>query len=510
MFEAARLWLPALAMLGRVALVAVFLTAGVVKLADRPGARQSLLDFGFPSRLAPPLAVGVAVAELLVAAALLPVATVRAGAAAALLLLAAFSLTIAIAIARGRQVECRCFGRLTSGLVSWRTLARNIVLAALALAVLLANFGTPPPSLLDAVTKLQGTELVAWVVGLGSLSLIALGAWGFAHLLRAHGRLLLRIEAVEQRLIGAGLGDLIEASTGPREGLASGALAPPMTAEDVEGRPVSWSDLLQSGPALLLFTSPRCGACRDLPHEIKAWRQRFAGQLRLVLVSDGTAEEVRREGTDFGLPDVLVDRDLRLFHAFEAKGTPSAVLVQDNGTVGSSLASGQPAIMALLARQAAHDADASGEASEIVAAPGAVLPGLPLRRLDGGSSTVGDLVREPTVVLFWNPGCGYCRSMRDDLRRWERRQLPRAPRLVIVSSGSEASTQAEGFEAEVFLDPDFALGRAVGIGGTPAALLVDAESRVASAPAAGRHAVLALATGNSPASSVRWIRTAKS
>src|SRR5580700_4418448 len=151
MFEAARLWLPALAMLGRVALVAVFLTAGVVKLADRPGARQSLLDFGFPSRLAPPLAVGVAVAELLVAAALLPVATVRAGAAAALLLLAAFSLTIAIAIARGRQVECRCFGRLTSGLVSWRTLARNIVLAALALAVLLANFGTPPPSLLDAV-----------------------------------------------------------------------------------------------------------------------------------------------------------------------------------------------------------------------------------------------------------------------------------------------------------------------------------------------------------------------
>jgi hypothetical protein len=346
-------------------------------------------------------------------------------AAAALLLLAAFSLTIAIAIARGRQVECRCFGRLTSGLVSWRTLARNIVLAALALAVLLANFGTPPPSLLDAVTKLQGTELVAWVVGLGSLSLIALGAWGFAHLLRAHGRLLLRIEAVEHRLIGAGLGDLIEASTGPREGLASGALAPPMTAEDVEGRPVSWSDLLQSGPALLLFTSPRCGACRDLPHEIKAWRQRFAGQLRLVLVSDGTAEEVRREGTDFGLPDVLVDRDLRLFHAFEAKGTPSAVLVQDNGTVGSSLASGQPAIMALLARQAAHDEDASGEASEIVAAPGAVLPGLPLRRLDGGSSTVGDLVREPTVVLFWNPGCGYCRSMRDDLRRWERRQLPR-------------------------------------------------------------------------------------
>jgi hypothetical protein len=82
--------------------------------------------------------------------------------------------------------------------------------------------------------------------------------------------------------------------------------------------------------------------------------------------------------------------------------------------------------------------------------------------------------------------------MRGDLSRWERRQLPRAPALIIVSSGAEATTRAEGFEVPVFLDPDFALARAVGVGGTPAAVLIDAESRIASAPAAGRDAVLAL------------------
>lgn len=82
--------------------------------------------------------------------------------------------------------------------------------------------------------------------------------------------------------------------------------------------------------------------------------------------------------------------------------------------------------------------------------------------------------------------------MYDKLRRWERDQHPRAPRMVVVSSGDEDSVRAEGFEAPVRLDPDFAYGRGVGIGGTPMAVLVDAESRIASAPAAGPDAVLAL------------------
>jgi thiol-disulfide isomerase/thioredoxin len=147
----------------------------------------------------------------------------------------------------------------------------------------------------------------------------------------------------------------------------------------------------------------------------------------------------------------------------------------------------------LLAREAAESESGSRDASVKAAAPGTPLPGLPLPQLGGGSSTLAEVVQEPTVVLFWNPGCGYCRSMRDDLRSWERRQLPRAPQLVVVSSGDEASIRAEGFEAPVLLDPDFALGRALGIGGTPVALLVDAEARVASAPAVGPEAVLALA-----------------
>ena len=45
---------PAL-VLARTGLALVLGTAGLAKLADRPGSRQALLDFGVPARLAGPL-----------------------------------------------------------------------------------------------------------------------------------------------------------------------------------------------------------------------------------------------------------------------------------------------------------------------------------------------------------------------------------------------------------------------------------------------------------------------
>jgi len=121
------------------------------------------------------------------------------------------------------------------------------------------------------------------------------------------------------------------------------------------------------------------------------------------------------------------------------------------------------------------------------------VPALSRQVLDQGPGMLADLIRGETLVIFWNPGCGYCRSMRDALQRWERRRSKAAPRLVIVSAGDEPSVRAEGFESPVLLDPDFSLGRAFGIGGTPTAVLVDAKARVASPVAVGSKAVLALA-----------------
>jgi uncharacterized membrane protein YphA (DoxX/SURF4 family) len=55
-------------LIARLALGGVFLVAGLSKLADRPGLRQTLMDFGVPA----PLKILLPPAELAVAATLIP------------------------------------------------------------------------------------------------------------------------------------------------------------------------------------------------------------------------------------------------------------------------------------------------------------------------------------------------------------------------------------------------------------------------------------------------------
>ena len=111
----------------RLALAAVFVVAAVAKLTDREGARRSLVDFGVPAGLAPAVALGLPLAELLLAAGLVVSATAWVAALAAAALLAAFSVAVGLAVARGRESDCHCFGRLSAervGPARWRATSR--------------------------------------------------------------------------------------------------------------------------------------------------------------------------------------------------------------------------------------------------------------------------------------------------------------------------------------------------------------------------------------------------
>jgi len=100
---------------------------------------------------------------------------------------------------------------------------------------------------------------------------------------------------------------------------------------------------------------------------------------------------------------------------------------------------------------------------------------------------------ERTVVLFWNPRCGYCKRMLDDLRAWEVNPPDGAPKLLVVSQGDHEANRAMGLQSPVVLDQGFTTGRAFGATGTPSAVLVDAEGKIASQVAVGAPAILALA-----------------
>jgi thiol-disulfide isomerase/thioredoxin len=105
-----------------------------------------------------------------------------------------------------------------------------------------------------------------------------------------------------------------------------------------------------------------------------------------------------------------------------------------------------------------------------------------------------DFRGEETLVLFWNPGCGFCQQMLPDLKEWEANSSPEdAPKLLVVSAGSEEANKQMGLTSPVVLDQQFAVGRAFGASGTPSAVLVDAEGKVASEVAVGAPAVMELA-----------------
>src|SRR5437763_14526978 len=101
----------------RVLLAAVFVVAGLAKLADRAGSRQALVGFGLPAALAAPLGLLLPLAELAVAVALLATTSAWWGALGALALLLLFVAGVSFNLARGRTPDCRGFGLLPSGTV---------------------------------------------------------------------------------------------------------------------------------------------------------------------------------------------------------------------------------------------------------------------------------------------------------------------------------------------------------------------------------------------------------
>jgi len=120
-------------------LATVLAVSGAAKLLDLPASALTLRGFGVPEPLRRATALGLALVELAIAAALVPAATARAAAVAAAGLFAAFAIVVAATLVRGRRPDCGCFGRLHSRPLSGITLARTAAFAATAGVVAVAD-----------------------------------------------------------------------------------------------------------------------------------------------------------------------------------------------------------------------------------------------------------------------------------------------------------------------------------------------------------------------------------
>jgi len=519
-------------LVARLLLAAVFLVAGLAKLADRAGSKQAAVDFGVPKSLATPIGILLPLAELAVAAALIPTATAWWGALGALALLLLFITGISINLARGRKPDCHCFGQLHSAPAGWSTLARNGALAAVAGFLLWQGKDGAGPSAMSWVGTPSTFQLVALIGSLVLLGLLVSQWWFLVHLLRQNGRLLVRLEALETRLASGDTEAAAPSQNGahPAPGLPVGTSAPSFSLSGLYGETLTLDALRAPGkPVILLFTDPNCGPCTALLPEIGRWQEEHAEKLTILLISRGTPEENRAKAIEHGLTSVLLQKDWEVSEAYEVRGTPSALVVRPDGAIGSPAAGGAEAIQSLVKQAVEAPAqvpllpgalgptaapngnggpcpkcgkvhpNGNGAAQAMPAGPkvGQPAPEITLEDLEGNTVELKDFRGEEVLVLFWNPGCGFCQQMLPDLKQWEANPPEEAPKLLVVSAGTLEANKEMGLNSAVVLDQQFATGRAFGVSGTPSAVLVDKEGKVASEVAVGAQAVLKLA-GASP------------
>ena len=245
---------------------------------------------------------------------------------------------------------------------------RNAALGAIT-GVLLwqgpANLGSGFFEWLKALSIPERAVFAAIVAGIG---LITAGSWLSMHLLRQNGRLLVRIEALEAKLEAGSSNPIQTASrVAPAHGLPIGTLAPAFELPSVTGDELSLATLVAKGqPVLLIFTDPGCGPCRALLPEIAGWQKEYAGMLEVVLISRIAQEVNYAKLADLDQSRILLQRNREVAQEYQCTGTPGAVLVRQNGEIGTRIAMGAEAIKDLVTT--VSRASASGTGSKLIAA----------------------------------------------------------------------------------------------------------------------------------------------
>lgn len=475
----------------RILLASVFLVAGLAKLADRAGSYQAMIDFGLPKRLAKPFGLALPFAELAVAILLIFKTTAWMGAIGTLSLLIIFIAGITYNLAKGRKPDCHCFGQVHSKPIGWDTVVRNGILALLAALIIWQGPGVSPVTLLIGLSSYQLFGLVFAVLVI--VAFMAQG-WFIVNLLRQNGRLLLRLEALEAQVGSEQPQPNPNPARTPVQGLSVSVPAPKFSLPQLGGKEVTLDGLRGAGkPVLLLFTDPDCGPCSALMPQVAAWQREHASRMSIVVTSRGTKEKNQALQREHGVTNILLQKDREVSTQYQAYGTPSAVLIRPDGTIGSPLAGGADAITSLIASVVKQPQPARLAPPRRGAQKGDVAPAFSLKDLNGKEVRSKDLRGKSSLLLFWNPGCGYCQRMLGQLKEWEANPPLNAPQLILISSGTAEANRAMGLRSPILLDQGFATGQMFGAGGTPSAILIDASGKIASEVAVGAPGVLALA-----------------
>ncbi|MGD9562285.1 MAG: MauE/DoxX family redox-associated membrane protein [Pyrinomonadaceae bacterium] len=126
-----------------------------------------------------------------------------------------------------------------------------------------------------------------------------------------------------------------------------GETVPAFSVTDIGGREIT-KEFLIGRQTLVAFSSPTCGHCAELMGEIREWENgRESGAPQIIIFSDGDEEEERELGIK---SPIIIDKDYATAAKLGMRGVPSAVLIDESGTIVTEAAIGSKNIWSLIGR----------------------------------------------------------------------------------------------------------------------------------------------------------------
>jgi thioredoxin-related protein len=137
-------------------------------------------------------------------------------------------------------------------------------------------------------------------------------------------------------------------TNGASQSLLIGESVPEFTLSGANGEPIT-RDAVNGRKTLAVFWSMTCPHCVNMKEAILEWEGvRGVDDPDLILFSNGEPDENRELG--FKSP-VVHDKSYEVAKKIGMAGTPSAVLIDENGQIASSTASGAEKVWALIGRK---------------------------------------------------------------------------------------------------------------------------------------------------------------
>src|SRR5262245_37364313 len=157
--------------------------------------------------------------------------------------------------------------------------------------------------------------------------LIAFGVWLIYQQFRQGGRILLRLDLIEERL-----GNHPATEHRMPAGLPLGSIAPDFDLPDLDGAIHKLSQF-RGNDVLIIFFSPNCGFCTQMGAKLAALpKDGGDGRPIPIIVTNGDLDENRKLVEQFGIRTVvLLQEKMNTAALYRAEGTPMGYRIDAEG-----------------------------------------------------------------------------------------------------------------------------------------------------------------------------------